>query len=109
MEETNSQSQITLVGPAVHTCEPCMSQAEAEDGEFTTSSGCADRELDASSPVRVVYWDLVANDGENENKHQTRTDQPQDSLQPLGEHQSSKSSIDCTQNWSQGRFSGGCA
>lgn len=48
MEETNSQSQITLVGPAVHTCEPCMSQAEAEDGEFATSSGCADRELDAS-------------------------------------------------------------
>lgn len=45
---SNSQSQITLVGPVVHTCEPSMSQAEAEDREFPTSLGCVDHEFTTS-------------------------------------------------------------
>ena len=42
------QSQITLVGPVVHTCEPSTSQAEAEDREFPTSLGCVDHEFTTS-------------------------------------------------------------
>lgn len=44
----NSQSQITLVGRVVHTCEPNMSQAEAEDCEFLNSLGCVDHEFTTS-------------------------------------------------------------